>query len=179
MIAYGWAVTAFHWHILALFGTIWRVPVCWQFQKHLHLTALFSPTGTPALLLENPLLFAVVDPPVPAESNIFCDDDIVYIVSCWNLLLHYVALVHAESDGEDWTAAKQSKQANRKKYIVTIISSLYNSMVLAIWYWQKSGPRDFGAFSWCLAETEATKCRKCPGPAPMPSLQLREEGEKW
>ena len=33
-----------------------------------------------------------------------------------------------------------------------------------------------GAFSWCLAETEATKCRKCPGPAPMPSLQLREEG---
>ena len=29
------------------------------------------------------------------------------------------------------------------------------------------------AFNWCLADTEATKCRKCPGPAPMPPQTTR------
>lgn len=33
------------------------------------------------------------------------------------------------------------------------------------------------AFNWCLADTEATKCRKCPGPAPMPHPQTTRATE--
>lgn len=49
----------------------------------------FSPSGTPALLPENPLLFAVVDPPVQVESNIFQESSLIITYNNNNILRLY------------------------------------------------------------------------------------------